>query len=56
MDTNSRIRKIHRWISQIFTLTVIASFIVVVFAGDAAQWVLYTPRPPLFVLLFTGLD
>ncbi len=54
MNWSTRIRQIHRWLSIIFTLTVIANFGTMVF-GTPPSWVVYSPLPPLFLLLFTGL-
>jgi hypothetical protein len=51
---NAWIRQIHRWLSIIFTLTVIANFIAMAL-GTPPPWVVYSPLPPLFLLLFTGL-
>ena len=51
------IRQTHRWVSIAFTLTVIAN-IVVMSASQGQQppmWVVYSPLPPLFLLMFTGL-
>ncbi|WP_395647106.1 hypothetical protein [Terricaulis sp.] len=48
------IRKSHRWLSIIFTLTVVANFVVMAFAPPPA-WVTYSPLLPLFLLLFSGL-
>ena len=48
------IRQFHRWTSIVFTLTVLANFIVMAFAPPPA-WVVYSPLLPLFLLLFTGL-
>jgi hypothetical protein len=48
------IRVTHRWLSIIFTLTVIANFAVRAF-GEPPAWVTYSPLPPLFLLLFSGL-
>jgi membrane protein CcdC involved in cytochrome C biogenesis len=48
------IRQTHRWLSIIFTLTVIANFAVRAF-GEPPAWVTYSPLPPLFLLLFSGL-
>ena len=47
-------RQIHRWLSIIFTATVIANF-VAMGLGKPAPWVVYSPLPPLFLLIFTGL-
>jgi hypothetical protein len=48
------IRQFHRWLSIIFTLTVIANFVARIF-GEPPAWVTYSPLPPLFLLLFSGL-
>jgi hypothetical protein len=49
-----RIRQSHRWLSILFTLTVIANFAVRAF-GEPPPWVTYSPLPFLFLLLFSGL-
>jgi cellulose synthase/poly-beta-1,6-N-acetylglucosamine synthase-like glycosyltransferase len=51
---NHWIRQIHRWLSIAFTATVIANFAVMA-RGEPPAWVVYSPLPPLFLLLFTGL-
>lgn len=48
------IRQIHRWLSIIFTATVIANFIAMAL-GKPPAWVVYSPLPPLFLMLVTGL-
>jgi hypothetical protein len=48
------IRQIHRWLSIIFTVTVIANF-VALGLGEPPMWLVYTPLLPLFLLMFTGL-
>jgi hypothetical protein len=56
MNWNSSIRQIHRWISIIFTVTVIANFIALARGnGMPPPWITYAPLPPLAVLLLTGL-
>jgi len=51
-----RTRQIHRWTSIVFTVTVIANFVAMALGGGAPPpWVTYSPLPPLFLLLFTGL-
>jgi hypothetical protein len=53
---NSSIRQIHRWVSIVFTLTVVANFIALARAdGMPPPWVTYSPLAPLAFLLFTGL-
>lgn len=54
MNFNAWIRQIHRWLSMIFTLTVIANF-VAMGLGTPPPWIVYSPLPPLFLLLSTGL-
>ena len=54
MNVNHWIRQFHRWISVIFTLTVIANFVTMAF-GQPPAYVVYSPLPPLFLLLFSGL-
>ena len=54
MKWNRTIRQAHRWISIIFTLAVIANFATMAI-GEPPAWIVYTPLPPLFLLLATGL-
>ncbi len=54
MTFNKSIRQAHRWISIIFTLTVVANFATMAF-GQPPAWVMYSPLLPLFLLLFSGL-
>ncbi|ANT52321.1 hypothetical protein [Mesorhizobium amorphae] len=54
MNFSKWIRQIHRWLSIIFTLTVIANF-VAMGLGEPPAWVVYSPLLPLFLLLFSGL-
>ena len=51
---NMWIRQGHRWLSIIFTATVIANFVVRAF-GEPPLWLVYSPLAPLFLLLFSGL-
>jgi hypothetical protein len=48
------IRYAHRWLSLAFTVTVIANFAVRAF-GEPPAWVTFSPLPPLFLLMFSGL-
>jgi hypothetical protein len=48
------IRQTHRWVAIIFTVTVIANFVALA-QGTPPAWITYSPLPPLFFLLFTGL-
>jgi hypothetical protein len=54
MNRNDIIRQIHRWLSIIFTLTVIANFVAMAL-GEPPVWIVYSPLLPLFLLMFTGL-
>lgn len=49
-------RQSHRWLSIVFTLTVVANFVFrAVASGEPPPWLTYSPLPPLFLQLFTGL-
>ena len=48
------IRQTHRWLSILFTITVIANFVAMALEKPSA-WITYSPLPPLFLLLFSGL-
>ncbi|MBS0527882.1 MAG: hypothetical protein JSS22_00630 [Proteobacteria bacterium] len=54
MNWSNAIRQTHRWLSIVFTLTVIANFIARIW-GEPPAWVTYSPLPPLFLMLFSGL-
>ena len=54
MNWNTFIRQIHRWLSIVFTATVIANFVAMGF-GEPPTFVVYSPLLPLFLLLFSGL-
>jgi hypothetical protein len=47
-------RRLHRWISVIFTATVAANFIAMIW-GPPPALITYSPLPPLLFLLLTGL-
>ena len=57
MDWNKWTRQIHRWMSILFTLGVIANFAALARGGGAMPppWITYSPLPPLAFLLLTGL-
>lgn len=56
MTWNNVIRQTHRWLSIVFTVTVIANFVAIAQGdGTPPPWITYSPLPPLFLLLFTGL-
>ena len=55
-NRNQSIRQFHRWVSIVFTLTVVANFVAMaVGTGVPPPWVTYSPLLPLALLLFTGL-
>ncbi len=54
MKLSKGVRQTHRWLAIIFTVTVIANF-VAISQGEPPDWITYSPLPPLFLLLFTGL-
>jgi hypothetical protein len=54
MNWSKWIRQIHRWLSILFTLTVIANFVAMT-QGPPPAWVTYSPLFPLALLLVTGL-
>lgn len=56
MNWNHWIRQSHRWLSIVFTLTVMANFLArAVNPGEPPAWITYSPLPPLFLMLFSGL-
>jgi hypothetical protein len=57
MSWNNGIRQFHRWVSIVFTLTVVANFVAMGLAPgeQPPPWITYSPLPFLFLLLFTGL-
>ena len=57
MNWNFWIRQFHRWVSIVFTVTVIANFVALARGGVQMPppWVTYSPLLPLALLLFTGL-
>jgi heme A synthase len=54
LNWNHWIRQTHRWLSIVFTVTVIANFVVMA-KGTPPPWVTYAPLFPLALLLFSGL-
>ena len=54
MKWNHWIRQTHRWLSIVFTLTVVANFAAMT-QGPPPAWVTYSPLPPLALMLFSGL-
>ena len=54
MSGNAWVRQIHRWVSIVFTLTVIANFAAMT-RGQPPAWITYSPLLPLALLALTGL-
>lgn len=54
MNWSKWIRQGHRWLSIIFTLTVVANFAATAF-GQPPAFIVYSPLVPLFLLIFSGL-
>lgn len=49
-------RQLHRWLSILFTVTVMANVVALSTGeGQPPAWITYSPLPPLFILLCTGL-
>lgn len=48
------VRQTHRWLSILFTAAVIANFIAMAL-GPPPAWIVYSPLPPLALMLLTGL-
>ncbi|HET9705854.1 MAG TPA: hypothetical protein VFP85_17560 [Vicinamibacterales bacterium] len=57
MEWNKWIRQTHRWVSIVFTVTVVANFVALAQGGGMMPppWITYSPLLPLAVLLFSGL-
>lgn len=57
MNWSRAVRKTHRWLSIVFTATVVANFIALAQSGGAmpSPWITYSPLAPLALMLLTGL-
>ena len=57
MEWNKWIRQTHRWVSIVFTVTVVANFVALAQGGGMMPppWITYSPLLPLAVLLSSGL-
>jgi len=56
MKASDWIRRFHRWVSIVFTLTVAANFVALAQGrGAPPPWITYAPLLPLALLLFSGL-
>ena len=54
MPAGQWIRQLHRWLAILFTLSVLANFAAMT-GGQPPAWVTYSPLPPLFLLMLSGL-
>jgi hypothetical protein len=54
LSWNRWIRQVHRWLAIVFTATVVANFVAMAM-GEPPPWVVYSPLPPLALLILTGL-
>ena len=54
MNWNRWIRQVHRWLSIMFTATVLANFAAMT-QGPPPPWITYSPLLPLALLLLSGL-
>jgi cellulose synthase/poly-beta-1,6-N-acetylglucosamine synthase-like glycosyltransferase len=54
MNWSKWIRQAHRWLSIAFVVTVLANFVAMAF-GEPPAWLVYSPLPPLFLLMLSGL-
>ena len=55
MNWNAWIRQIHRWVSIIFVVLVIAIFVAAGVGELPANWVYLSPLLPIALLALTGL-
>ena len=55
MSWNTWIRRVHRWLSIIFTAVVLAIFGMLGMGKEPAAWVYFVPLAPLALLMLTGL-
>jgi hypothetical protein len=57
MSWSKLTRQTHRWLSIVFTATVIANFVALALKKGAMPppWITYSPLLPLGLLLITGL-
>lgn len=57
MNWNKLVRQTHRWLSIVFTATVIANFVALAQSGGAMPpaWITYSPLLPLALMLLSGL-
>ena len=53
-NASAWIRQIHRWLSILFTVSVIVTFVALALP-EPVVWMSYIPLAPLFLLMGTGL-
>jgi hypothetical protein len=53
MTWNERVRRTHRWLAIVFTVTIVATVVTLALKGPV--WVSYVPLAPLALLLLSGL-
>ncbi|MCK2244536.1 MULTISPECIES: hypothetical protein [unclassified Crossiella] len=54
MSASKRIRQLHRWLSIVFTATIVITAVALA-QENPVIWLSYLPLLPLFLLLATGL-
>lgn len=54
MNPGQWIRRLHRWLGIALTLAIVANF-AAIGIGEPPTWLLYSPLPPLFALMFSGV-
>ena len=54
MTAAHAIRQLHRWVSMLFVLTVVANFAAMAF-GPPPPWITYAPLLPLALLVPSGV-
>jgi len=54
VNWNAWIRQVHRWLSMVFVLAVVVTFVALQ-RENAPVWVSYLPLPPLALLAMSGL-
>lgn len=54
MNAAHAIRQLHRWVSVLFVLAVVANFVAMAF-GPPPPWITYSPLLPLALLVPSGL-
>lgn len=55
MNRNATIRRLHRWLSIIFTVAVLIDTAVIATVADPPVWVFLLPVPPVLLLMASGL-